>query len=284
MSDGSRGENTIRVVLTGASGFLGREICSYLSESQVDIFPVSRHVTKADGHIHQVDSYKETPLGDVLIHLAETADLSEANLKKDCHLNASVSRMASLLRKGYKKVIYFSSAVVYGDASTGANSPQQKVRPEFWYGKSKVACERIVLDSSPENIVVRLSNVYGGKMTNRNVISDILDQRDNTGPVYIRDGNPVRDFIWVNDVARCILKMINSSRGGIFNLGSGTSVSIEELTRTICTLWGTPDRKICSGEVQPTFSCLKLDINKTMQSFDWIPGVSLNRGLRKIIN
>ena len=270
-------------MVTGASGFLGKTIVGLLNENKIDVIPVCRYKSKDIKNIHLVDNYTETPSGDVLIYLAESANVFQANEKKEVYIHENINRIESILNNHYKKVIYFSSAVVYGDKSDRAHNPDDVVSPESWYAEAKVACEKIVLQDSSKNIIVRLSNIYGPFMSNQNVIADILRQRDESTPVFVQNDKPVRDFLWSGDVAQCICKMSLSDYGGVYNLGSGCSVSIRKLAEIICSLWGMTDRKIISETNKYRESNILLNIQTTKDVFDWKPEMPLKKGLAELI-
>ena len=120
-----------RVIITGATGFLGRYLLSHLVGS-FDLVSVSR--TSGAGVV-QAPNYASVPDGDLLIHLAEESDRAAANRAGEAHVEASTRVARALSRRFEGRMIYASSAVVYGDAAghaRGALHPHAVLRgPEL---------------------------------------------------------------------------------------------------------------------------------------------------------
>jgi nucleoside-diphosphate-sugar epimerase len=187
----------------------------------------------------------------------------------------------SLLGKTWNHVIYGSSAEVYGDRITTERFTDEPVVPRGLYAITKHACEKEVLKR--RGTVLRLGNIYGEGMSRYNVFSDILKQIPGDGPVWVRDTHPMRDFIWINDVVAAFKAVINLKKDGIFNAGSGRGTSIGELARQILELAGEGDRPVKSKQSASSGSCIVLDISETKRQLGWTPSITLNKGLRMLL-
>ena len=132
--------------------------------------------------------------------------------------------------------------------------------------------------------MVRLANIYGPGMAAENVLSRILGQLDQNGPIELQDTSPVRDFIWVEDAAEVIIKMAIQQAQGLFNVGTGIGTSIGELARMALEEAKQPQRQIVSTQSTAKPSCIVLDITKTKQYLHWQPSVLLNEGLRRLVS
>lgn len=268
----------MRVVVTGAAGFLGNAIVTRLIDAGVECLGVSRkHIP---GFL-QVSCYSDTPPGDVLIHLAEINDRMLANRLSTEYEREASSTLEALLGKGYGSVVYVSSAVLYGD---GQCSPHRETDPASavdTYTRVKINAEQRVL--SQNGSVARLANVYGPGMSMSNVLSRILGQLDRDGPVTLQDTTPVRDFIWIEDAAAAIMKMATEQAQGLFNIGTGIGTSIGKLARLLLDEAKQTERKVVSKQADARQSCLILDITKAKQYLNWQPSVSLNEGLLRLV-
>lgn len=269
----------MRVVVTGASGFLGSVIAKRLSDVGVSSLRVSRQ--EIPGFL-QVAEYADTPSGDVLIHLAEINNRARVNQLSVEYEHEMSSTLHLLLEKGYGKVIYASSSVLYGDAVCTPHIESDPVSAIDTYTRVKLAAEHRVLSCG--GVVVRLANIYGPGMAAENVLGHILGQLDKDGPVTLQDTSPVRDFIWVEDAAEAIMKMVIGRAQGLFNVGTGIGSSIGELARMLLEEVKQPQRQVVSAQSATKPSCIVLDITKAKQDLHWQPSVFLNEGLRRLVS
>ena len=269
----------MRVVVTGASGFLGGVILKGFADAGLDCLGVSRK--KVPG-LAQVASYSDAPVGDVLIHLAEVNDRAMANRLGSAYERDAATTLRALLGKGYGRVIYASSAVLYGDAACASHTEADPVSADDTYTRVKLASEQAVL--SAEGSVLRLANLYGRGMSPGNVFSHILQQLDRDGPVSLQDTAPVRDFLWIDDAVDAIRRVAAMPDNGIFNVGSGVGTSILVLAKAALDVAGQSERQIVSQQRAGRPSCIVLDTTETTKRLGWRPSVTLHEGLRRLVN
>lgn len=268
----------MRVIVTGASGFLGRFITNGLAKTGASFLRVSRQ--HAPGFL-RINSYADTPPGDVLIHLAENNNRAQVNKLSAEYEREIACTLRVLLGKGYKKVVYASSSVVYGDKVCTPRIESEPVSDIDTYTRVKVESEQRVLSSG--GVVARLANIYGPEMPKKNVLSQILDQLKQDGPIQLQDTSHVRDFIWVEDVAEAFVKLVTQKVEGLFNIGTGIGTSIGELAKMVLEEASQPSRKIVSEKIASRHSCIALNITKIKQNLQWQPTTSLREGLRRIV-
>lgn len=268
----------MKIVVTGASGFLGRALMDCLAQRGLPALGVSR------GHfpgILQVERYEDTPGGDVLVHLAEASDRAYAKANAPRYEQQALTTLEALQAKGFSRVIYASSAVLYGDQGQSARKVGDPVYETDAYTRLKLASERMVLGRN--GVVARLANLYGPGMAEANVLSTILRQIRQEGPVRIFDATPVRDFLWVGDAARGLADMVAGQACGVFNVGSGVGVSIHELAAEVLSAAGQAGRQVESTQPGNRFSRLVVDIAQTEAAFGWRPAVTLVEGIATLV-
>jgi UDP-glucose 4-epimerase len=216
-----------------------------------------------------------------LIHLAEINNRSQVNQLSMRYEHETSRTLDALLKKGYAKVIYASSSVIYGDAVCTPHIESEPVGAIDTYTRVKLTSEQSVLSGG--GVVARLANIYGPGMATENVFSHILNQLNKDGPIRLRDTTPVRDFIWVDDAAEAIIKMATQQVQGLFNVGTGIGTSIGELARMSLEEVKQPQRQIVATQPAAKPSYTVLDITKTKQYLYWQPSVLLNEGLRRLV-
>lgn len=268
------------VVVTGATGFLGRAIVRCLRLSNANIIPVTR--SGAMDH-YRVSDYRETPHADVLIHLAEDSNRSRVNAAGKVYEDSARNTLEVLLTKRYAHVVYASSAVLYGDTDATPHRSDDATHVVDTYTRVKHYAETAVM-TNESGVVVRLANLYGVGMDEGNVLGTILEQIPGKGALQVRDDTPIRDFLWVEDAAEGIARMALGDKKGIYNLGSGVGTSIFSLAKLALDLGGQPDRQIEASNPSSRLSCLALDITDTIRVWGWQPTVGLQQGLQRLID
>jgi UDP-glucose 4-epimerase len=259
----------ISVVITGASGFLGRAVVKSLSDIGFRVVAVSRQGGQG---LWKVNDYTETPVGDILIHLAEEPDRVKFNNLTERHF-AESSNTVRFLSTRFKKIIYASSGLVYGDQGKAPFAVNMPVFPTDNYNKIKLINEQIILDAG--GTVVRLSNLFGEGMASNNVVSDIKRQVPGRGKLIVKDCNPVRDFLHVMDAASAFARLATSLFTGIVNVGSGHGTSVRALAELILLVAGQTEREIIASSPSFRHSMNVLDVMDTMRILDWAPRLQL---------
>jgi UDP-glucose 4-epimerase len=265
------------VIITGASGFLGAAVLKQLQIIGVDCMGTSRN--DHDG-LYKVSSYSDSPRGKYLIHLAESNNRAEINNNELMSID-SVNTLKNLLRKNYKKIIYASSATLYGDKNLNLNRTSDPVYAIDMYTRTKLASEQLILKNG--GAIARIGNLYGYGMSEHNVLSNIFSQLNCGHSIKLHSLNPVRDFLNVEDAARAVVSMmLQEDIRGIFNVGSGVGTSIYQLARLIMELSGS--KQILEQLTEDkNISHLVLDISKTKELLGWEQGIHLRDGIERLL-
>ena len=269
------------IVVTGASGVLGRAVVGALAQrTGVRVQAVSRQ-PMADAV--RVQSYADAPAGDVLIHLAEEADRAKVAALGAAYESSAVQTIEDLVSRSYARVIYASSAVLYGDASSDPHVPDDAVFVTDAYTRLKRAAELAVLDSS-RGVVARLTNVYGTGMSSRNVIGTILGQIPGSGTLVVMDTTPVRDFLWVHDAAEAFAALATATAAqGIFNVATGVGTSIGGVARLALEIAGETGREV-AGTGSGRVSTIVARDPRLNRQYGWHPLVGLRDGLASLLS
>jgi UDP-glucose 4-epimerase len=152
-------------------------------------------------------------------------------------------------RAGIKRVVYSSSASVYGNAVTTPMTEEHPFNNRTLYGATKVAGEQFFRAFNEQHgldyVGLRYMNIYGPRMdykgTYVSVIMKVLDRIEaGEAPIIFGDGSQTYDFIHVADIARAnILAMKAEATDENFNIGMGVPTTINELVRMLLDLTGS---------------------------------------------
>ncbi len=263
------------VVITGASGFVGQVLLSCLRREGVSVIGTTR---RRQPGLTAVADYADTPVpeGAVLVHLAQRRDRS-APID-----NSEIALCRMLAEKPWRHIVYASSAIVYGEGGVRPRRSDESVSPPSDYARLKLACEEAF--SKVGGTSLRLANLYGPGMGKNTVIADILHQIPGEGPLRLRDPAPVRDFLWIEDAARCLAAACRIMPGGTFNAGSGRGVAVGDIARLALALAGEGSRPVIAENAEDRSSNLTLDISETCSKLGWWPQIELSTGLAILLS
>ncbi len=202
----------------------------------------------------------------------------------DYHVSPFVQAMEQL--KGYKirKLIHFSTILLYDrerlTLPVDENAPIDPYRTRYVLSKF-MAEEACKFYSAWVPIVnVRLSNIYGPTQLERYDLIHVLIRqllRDGAGSVWTTE--PERDFIYVEDAAHAVVKLLDADYCGTLNLGTGTMTSVGEVVELLRELSGCPidvEGREVNGPMQ--FRCDMTTLNSLIA---WKPRYSTHEGVRR---
>ncbi len=241
-------------VVTGGAGFIGNNIVKSLIHDGHNVSVIDNLNTGKLANLELVKNkikffeidirdfdkvnevIKET---DGIFHQAALTVVQDSYVKRDEYFDVNVTGTENIFRSAKEnrvKVVYASSSSIYGNVSKIPIKEDFQRMPINPYGETKLQTEFLAekfWDEGVEIIGLRYFNVYG-KGQNRayaGVITKFLDKiNKNENLEIFGKGTQVRDFIFVEDVARAnISAMISKVKNGFFNIGTGEKISIGEL-------------------------------------------------------
>ena len=278
-----------KIGLYGGSGFVGTQFQSMIEKQsnlnnyQINVIPHRGSSEEIKIALEKLDALSNSNTTTSLLYLAENNEISKADKISSDYIENNVRRLKFIISNTRSKLIYASSVAIYGDLSEIPHSPSDKLNIINTYSKSKFECEKLVLQAG--GVVARLSNIYGPGMSKKNIISDILKQIKvkGIGSINIIDGSPIRDMIHISDVTSCLLSMTKIQKKGIYNVATGTSISMKDLALMILKVANFEEYKLVELKHNKTTSCISLDISNTKKTFAWSPSISLQDGLKELV-
>lgn len=254
----------MKALVTGGAGFIGSNIVKYLINENWDVRVIdnlsSGYMQNLDGlpvefikgDICNADITQKACVGiDVVFHLAACVgrqkSIDNPQLDSSTNLLGTVNVLEGMRLHGVRRIIYSSSAAIFGELLTSSIDENHPQNPDSPYGVSKLAAEKMILAYSGiyefVGICLRYFNIYG--------VNQRYDYYGNVIPIFAKniysgnnitiygDGEQTRDFVNVNDVARANYLAATTSKGtGVYNLGSGNSITINKLAQMMQAVSG----------------------------------------------
>jgi len=295
-------------LVTGGYGFIGNQIAELISPkySEVRILDnlsnVARLVRlpnvrliKAD--IRDPDATNEAfDDVDVVFHTAARVDVvastREPFVDMDNNVKGTLSVCEAARRNDVSKVVYSSSAAVYGNADSFPTDEAQPIHPLSPYAVSKYSGELYIAAYHHlyglSTLSLRYFNVYGPYQRPENAYSGVISKffynATRNAPLEIHgDGNQTRDFVYVTDVANANLLAANSDApNAVVNIGSGRETSINDLA-TIIKEIARSHSSIAHGAPRVSDGRRSLaNIHNTKRIINYEPKIDIAEGLAKL--
>ena len=308
-----------KILITGGAGFIGSTLANHLGKENVVIvvddlsmgkvenLEMDRNITFIEGDVADSVLMEEIIRAnqfDYIFHLAADASVADSVARPvETHrVNfESVLMLLELVRKyqpNLKRIVFSSSAAVYGDEPTLPKKEESIIRPLTPYAIDKFAAEQYVLDYchlyDVPGSAVRFFNVYGPNQNPNSpysgVISILVDRYkkqlagEKTSFTLYGDGSQSRDFVYIDDVIQALLLVANkeAALGQQFNVGTGKATTLLTLIQTIDQILETelaleyqPER---SGDIHDSLA----DISK-IQSIGYLPNYDVLSGMKSYL-
>lgn len=250
-------------------------------------------VRLVEGDVRDEAAVRDACAGaEVVFHLAasvgNTRSIEHPLEDSEINVLGTLRVLEAARRAGSRKVVFSSSAGIFGELRTLPIREDHPVEPDSPYGASKLAAEKHCLAYAKlypiEAVCLRYFNVYG--------VNQRFDAYGNVIPIFAKrmiagepvtvfgDGEQTRDFVNVRDVVRANYQA-GMSRGvsGAFNLGSATRVTINRLVEMLQAASGITARVEYGpprpGDVRDSLA----DVSAAAAAFGYAPGVGLEEGL-----
>jgi len=296
-----------KILVTGGAGFigfhltkklldLGAEVTTYdnLSNSKMENVKDNPEAKFVKGDILDLKELCGLPKYDLIYHLAAqvVVPYSMENPTEDFETNArGTLNVLEKARKDKSRLVFASSAAVYGNPTMLPTPEEYGFHPFSCYGLSKVVGEEYsqiyTLQYGTEITIVRFSNVYGSRC--HGVINDFLDklQKNPDKLEIIGTGQQARDFVHVSDIAEALVLVADQKAvGKVYNLGFGETTKIIDLAKMILNILKLSNKTLVSTTNQSwqgDINTIWFNITKAKAELGWKPKIHLEDHLRTLI-
>lgn len=302
----------MKALVTGGAGFIGSHLVDLLLEKSCEVVVIDNLSSGKRSQIRDSIVFLEGDAGnadllaqalpgcDVVFHLAAVSSVQDSLDRPievhNTNLTTSLALLEASVRHKVKRFVFSSSAAVYGD--TGGEPAREDMipKPMSHYAVQKLASEHYCHAyhhlHGLETVCLRYFNVYGPRQRADSpysgVIAKFIDAARAGQPITIfGDGEQRRDFCHVKDVvmANYLAAMQDPAKvaGRLFNVGTETSTSVNELARLIGSIFGTGAVSIAHRPARAAeIRCSQAHIALVRRSIQWSPSICVEAGLEQL--
>ena len=304
--------NSKKVIVTGGAGFIGSHLAEELAARDYQLIILDdlstgrmenigqllkrdnvRFVQGSVTNLHLLQGLSQNV--DYVFHQAAIPSVPRSiknpQASHSVNITGTLNVLLAARDSGVKKVIYASSSSVYGDTPTLPKVEDMIPNPQSPYALTKLVgeyyCNIFHQIYELPTICLRYFNVYGPRQDSNSQYAAVIPLfvarvSQNKPPIIYGDGEQTRDFTSIKDVVRANILAAEGDVCGIFNIGVGKSISINELAELITKLMGGNIKPIRQeprpGDVRYSLA----DITRA-KTFGYVPKHDLEEGLRETI-
>ncbi|MCB2312024.1 NAD-dependent epimerase/dehydratase family protein [Clostridium tagluense] len=295
----------MKVLITGGAGFIGSNVVDLLIKEGHSVVVVDNLSQGKKENVHRGAVFYKCDILDidklsvifsteqpkVVIHNAAQIDvqtsLKEPALDSEINIKGTINILECCIKFGVKKIIYPSSAAVYGNPKYLPVDENHQVEPISFYGISKHTPEHYIKTYAElyniKYTIFRYANVYGIRQDPKGeggVVSIFIDKLlNNKAPIIFGDGNQTRDFVYVKNIAKANLLALNSGDNQILNISTEKPVTVNELLKIMEEIFNSNLEAIHENERGGDIRDSHLKNEKARNLLNWKNEYSLVSGL-----
>lgn len=299
-----------KVVITGGAGFIGANLAKELvvdnSVIIIDDLSVGKKENLTDFSGRNVEFIKGS-IGDFsllervfrnvdfVFHEAAISSVARSIenplATNEVNVTGTLNVLLAASGSGVQKVVFASSAAVYGDTPTVPQREETILNPQSPYAATKLIgeyyCRVFQTVYGLPTVSLRYFNVYGPKQDPNSEYAAVIPRfakrlSEGIPPIIYGDGEQTRDFVFVGDVVRANILAAESDAVGVFNIGQGQRVTINKLATIITRIMNKDPDIIHADAREGDITHSLADISRA-GLFGYQPQYDLKRGLRETI-
>lgn len=309
----------MKIIVTGAAGFIGSNVCDYLLENNehvigIDNFTFNYNLQIKEKNIaearmnkkfrfyqaditdqNKIESIFKKEAADAVIHLAATVGSRRSIFNPNKYYSVNIVGTQNIIEacvsSSLNNIVMTSSSTIYKDTKDDVYIEGiSKEEPKTPYGITKLMNEymaKVSCSSHKLNItMLRIFNSYGPRQRPELAIHKFVELIFKSKPIELfAEDEAIRDYVFVRDCASAMLSAIKTSSGyRVFNIGSGTGISLPVLVETISNVIG---KKAVVEKVQRPVGDYNggvADITKAKQLLGFEPKYDLIKGIKNFFD
>ena len=303
--------NKLKIVVTGGAGFIGSHIVEHWISKNAEVHIIDN---LRSGYLSNIEIFPEAIFHkgsitdrdlvfkvlkdtDYVHHLAGFVSVPESIEKpKECYeinVNGLINVLDASKECGIKKIVFSSSAAIYGENPISPKTVSLKPDPKSPYGETKLEGESLLkLYNENEGVgatSLRYFNVFGPRQDPKSqyaaAIPIFIEQAlKNEQIIIYGDGEQTRDFIFVKDVVLAnILAATNEKVNDVFNVASGKAITINEIARIVIDELKSSSKIVYEKERPGDIKHSLASIQETEEQLTFHPEYDLMEGLKGTI-
>ena len=292
-----------KVLVTGASGFVGRYCLPILQANEFEVHAVSSRaagVTTSGIHWHQADLLEAHESASLvlevrpthLLHLAWHAVPGKywSSTENIRWVRASLSLLQSFAEQGGERVVMAGTCAEYDWKDGFCSEKSTRLVPATLYGVCKHALQLMLAAYAAETNLSaawgRLFSLYGPHENPDRLVASVIRSLLKNDAARCSAGDQQRDFLFVEDAASALVTLLKSDVRGPVNVASGQALAVKEVVRRIAELLNRPELlefgAISTAPYDPPL--LVADVGRLQKEVGWTPRFDLNQGLALTID
>lgn len=306
-----------KVFVTGAGGFIGSHLCSYLLKQGAEVTAMLHYSSRSDwSNLEYLDKEEKTSIHlvsgnvedpgfmdhhvkgkEIVFHLAALIGIPYSYIAPLSYVRTNIEGTVNVLEAARKhdveRMVHTSTSEIYGTALYTPIDEKHPLQGQSPYAATKISADKLVESyyRSFELPVTTLRpfNTYGPRQSARAIIPTIITQLLSSDEVHLGDLRPVRDFNFVEDTAKGFVAAATSPNtiGKVVNVGHGKGTTIGDLLEKLSSIMSI-DKPLITDEqrIRPKDSEvfeLICDYSRAKELMGWEPQVSLNDGLSRCV-
>jgi UDP-glucose 4-epimerase len=305
-------DSPMRALVTGGAGFIGSHIAQRLVETGHEVVVLDNFFTGSranlaaidrvrvfEGDVRHLAAVEECATGcEVIFHEAAIVSVplsvERPQESHDVNIQGTLNVLQAARKAGARRVVFASSAAIYGEEPTLPKTEAMRPEPMSPYGVEKITGEHYLATWSKlfalETVALRYFNVFGPRQDPRSpysgVISVFVDRILGGRPItFLGDGLQCRDFVYVDNVVDA--NILAATRGGVsgraYNVGCGRRTTLVELAALIEHAAG---RCVERSFAEPRAGDIKdsvADIARARAELGYTPVVDVEDGVKRLV-
>ena len=309
-----------KVIVTGCSGFIGFHLTSALLDKGYEVIGIDRlndaydvnlkkfRLSKMKDHenlkflnfnLSNINSYDELEKlsneVSAVYHMAARAGVRQSFLTPENYVEDNTVATTNIAKftksNNIEKLIIASTSSIYGNSGQNlmSENKDEKIQPPSVYASTKLSGEilsKIMMEDSDTNLLLpRFFTVYGpyGRpdMSILRFIHWILEEKE---VLVLGDGEQMRSFTYIDDVIEALLLMLDYNESDTFNIGSNTTVSLNEVIKTIEKYTGKKAKIKNEKRAYKDPDVVRPNLENIANKLNWKPSTNIETGIEKTVS